>query len=383
MPSETRSVDLFRGVIYMPRKTKKAGLFDKLNSELGVTTSKEENNKLLNLQRAPKKEKVHPKFQDFEKNATHQLDLLYLPHEKVGKKTYKYLLVAVDNSSRLVDAQALTDRRPQDILTAYRKILGRKYLSRPSVRIETDPGTEFQGAMSAWMNKMNINHKVGRTGRSRQQALVEYANRVLGKIITTKQNVDELRTGESSVDWVQDIPRIIQVFNKHVGNDRPSAEERIEDHKPPQCSGKSCALMEMGDRVRVVKEKPSSLVNGKRLHGKFRSGDTRWENTIRTITKVQIRPGSVPLYTVSGISNALFPAEQLQKIKGNEVDPAKQSVQGRFIPEKIVSKKKIKGRVHYEVKWKGWASKHNTFEAHSKFSKDRPDLVKEFNSRRR
>ena len=187
----------------MPKKTN-VGLFHKLNKKLGITKSKDENNKLLNLQRPPKKEKAFPKFQDFEKNATHQLDLLYLPHEKVGRKTYKYLLVAVDNSSRLVDAQPLTDRRPQDILTAYRKILSRKYLSRPTVRIGTDAGTEFQGAMSAWMKKMNINHKVGRTGRSRQQALVdEYANRVLGKIITTKKaKLDKVETQSKDASFV-------------------------------------------------------------------------------------------------------------------------------------------------------------------------------------
>lgn len=33
-----------------------------------------------------------------------------------------------------------------------------------------------------------------------------------------------------------------------------------------------------------------------------------------------------------------------------------------YYVEKIVDKKKIKGRVHYFVKWRGWDSQHNTWE---------------------
>ena len=41
-------------------------------------------------------------------NKVHQADLLFLPHDKVGRKTYKYALVVIDVASRYKDAEPLT-----------------------------------------------------------------------------------------------------------------------------------------------------------------------------------------------------------------------------------------------------------------------------------
>ena len=85
----------------------------------------------------------------------------------------------------------------------------------------------------------------------------------------------------------------------------------MEEVPPPQCKGASCELLEKGDKVHVVKEKPSGVVNGKRLAGKFHATDLRWTVGTHTIIKVVARAGSPPLYRVDGI-NAMFPREQLK-----------------------------------------------------------------------
>ena len=49
-------------------------------------------------------------------NQIHQADLLFLPHDKVGRKTYKYALVVVDIASRYKDAEAINlKRKSRDI----------------------------------------------------------------------------------------------------------------------------------------------------------------------------------------------------------------------------------------------------------------------------
>ena len=48
-------------------------------------------------------------------NHIHQADLLFLPHDRVGRKTYKYALVVVDIASRYKDAEPLTSKESREI----------------------------------------------------------------------------------------------------------------------------------------------------------------------------------------------------------------------------------------------------------------------------
>ena len=355
----------------------------KINTALGVTKSTQQKSRASELMKAPPKEKIQPKFNDFQKGASVQVDLLYLPNDN----GYKYVLTAIDDATRLADAEPLKSSSAAAVLAAFKKILRRKYIQKPTIRLESDGGGEFKGVFQKWLDSNGIDHKVGRPGRSRQQALVEGMNRLLGVAIFTKQNADELRTGEESKDWVSDLPTVIRIYNQHTKKTRKSPEQRMKEVPPPQCKGSSCELLEKGDKVHVVKEKPSSIVDGKRLAGKFRATDLRWTVGTHTIIKVVVRAGSPPLYKVDGI-NAMFPREQLKlasKVKAGKDE----ATGGKFIPERIVDKKvmkknpKEKRRVHYKIRWKGYDSKGDTWESHAKFNRDRPDLVKAFNQSRR
>ena len=51
-----------------------------------------------------------PKFDVPTPNKVHQADLLFLPHDKVGRNTYKYALTVVDVASRFKEAEPLTSK---------------------------------------------------------------------------------------------------------------------------------------------------------------------------------------------------------------------------------------------------------------------------------
>ena len=332
--------------------------------------------------KAPPKEKIQPKFNDFQKGASVQVDLLYLPNDN----GYKYVLTAIDDSTRLADAEPLKSASAAAVLAAFKKIIRRKYIQKPTIRLESDGGGEFKKQFQAWLDKNGIDHKVGRPGRSRQQSVVETMQKLIGVAIFTKQNANELRTGEESKDWVSDLPTVIRVYNQHTKKTRKPAKERMEEVPPPQCKGASCTLLETGDKVHVVKEKPSSIVDGRRLAGKFRATDLRWGTQVHTITKVVVRAGSPPLYQVNGI-NAMFPREQLKvasKVKVNKDE----ATGGDFIPERVLDKKAMrkktgeKRRVHYKIRWKGYGPSGDTWEPAAVFGKQRGDLVKAFNQSR-
>ena len=71
-------------------------------------------------------------------NQIHQADLLFLPHDKVGRKTFKYALVVVDVASRYKDAEALTSKESNEVAKAFTKIYSRK-LKWPKT-LMVDPG---------------------------------------------------------------------------------------------------------------------------------------------------------------------------------------------------------------------------------------------------
>ena len=48
-------------------------------------------------------------------NEIHQADLLFLPHDTVRRKTFKYALVVIDVASRYKDAEPLTSKESSEV----------------------------------------------------------------------------------------------------------------------------------------------------------------------------------------------------------------------------------------------------------------------------
>ena len=111
-------------------------------------------------------------------NEIHQADLLFLPHDKVRRKTFRYALVVIDVASRYKDAEALTSEESQEVAKAFEKIYSRKL--RWPKRIMVDPGKEFMGYVTKLMDRHNVKIQRSEAGNHRAQAFVERANRTLG-----------------------------------------------------------------------------------------------------------------------------------------------------------------------------------------------------------
>ena len=85
-----------------------------------------------------------PKFDEERPNAVHQADLLFLPHDRVGRKTYKYALTVIDVASRFKQA---ADKSAAEVAKALIRIYKRGPLRWPNLLI-VDPGREFFGEVS-------------------------------------------------------------------------------------------------------------------------------------------------------------------------------------------------------------------------------------------
>ena len=64
---------------------------------------------------------TRPRFDVSTKNEVRQADLLFLPHDTVGRKTFKYALTLVDVASRYKEAEPLTSKEVKKLLKLLRK----------------------------------------------------------------------------------------------------------------------------------------------------------------------------------------------------------------------------------------------------------------------
>lgn len=349
--------------------------------DFGITRVPKEllkNQELYNLYKSVKKDKgkAMPTFQRFAPGLVQQADLLFMPQDK----QYKYALVLIDNGSRKVEAEPLKSKKSNDVKKGFESIYKRNVLTIPK-KIEVDAGTEFKGDVASYFEKKHVDMRIAKRGRHRQQALVERANQTIGTSLLKRMTAQELLTGEPSREWVSEIKSIIESMNKRVMKPRENKNETII------VEPSSKELLPIGTKVRVALDDPveTTSLKEKRLPGRFRAGDPKWSQTVRTIKEILMKPNFPPMYLLNGnvgdsqIEPVAYTRNQLQVIPENEEAPDPSVIRGKpttYVIEKIIKKVKVGRTYKYEVKWKGYTN--TTMETKTSLQKDVPDMLKEF-----
>jgi len=163
---------------------------------------------------APKKI-IRPKFENYIPNDTHQIDLLYLPHDKIESKKYKYALTIVDNATKYKDAEPLTERSANAVAIALSKIYNKGPLKFPRL-IQCDEGAEFKGKVNQLFLKHGVIVRRGIPGNHRSQAIVENFNKILSERLFSYQYDKEMITDKTNTEWVKRLPKVINVMNNEV-----------------------------------------------------------------------------------------------------------------------------------------------------------------------
>ena len=158
-----------------------------------------------------------PKFDVPTPNKVHQADLLFLPHDKVGRSTYKYALTVVDVASRFKEAQPLTSKDSTEVAKAFKTIYTRGPLKWPQI-LQVDPGREFMGAVTKEMENHKTSIRRGHPEIHRDQAIVERFNRTLAERLFGHQYAVEMRSPEGlrSKVWVKRLPKVVSALNNQV-----------------------------------------------------------------------------------------------------------------------------------------------------------------------
>ena len=249
-------------------------------------------------------------------NQIHQADLLFLPHDRVGRKTYKYALVVVDIASRYKDAEPLTTKESREISEAFKKIYSRR-LKYPKT-LMVDPGKEFMGEVTKLMNYHNVKIQRSEAGNHRAQAFVENANRILGEKLFSHQYAQEMISDDRrSRVWVKRLPDILKTLNntptRITGKDPVKSIKQKEVDIEPKKYNRVVGL----DEVRL-----SPYVNVRYLlfPGELEGGEKRratdpiWSIKVYNIYKSIISHNQPVLYYLTDGPRRGFVREELQVI---------------------------------------------------------------------
>jgi hypothetical protein len=348
----------------------------------------EPTNLLENLFKIPKKDKGVNRGRlgnVSNAGAVHQADLLSLPEDK----QYRYCLVVVDVYSRVTDAEPLKEKSAETVLSAFKKIYNRKILNLPTTQIEVDAGSEFKSVVHDWFISKGIRVRVAMAGRHRQQGLVETRNKIIGSALHKRMAGQELLTGQTSKEWVDDLPHLIRAMNKRTNETQPKVQAKI-DKIPltPQVQGDAKNIIPEGTKVRVALDNPIDVATGKRLHGSFRSSDIRWSDKVRTVKEVLLKPQAPVTYLLDGhigkrkLEYIAYTKNQLSVIHENEQYPLnairKANKNTTYVVEKILDQKTENGRVYLKVKWVGYPVSEASWEPLATLKKQVPEMVKQF-----
>ena len=260
-------------------------------------------------------------------NEIHQADLLFLPHDTVRRKTFKYALVVIDVASRYKDAEPLTSKESSEVAKSFEKIYSRK-LKWPA-RIIIDPGKEFMGRVTSLMKRHNVIIQRSEAGNHRAQAFVERANRTLSERLFSFQYGKEMSSddNERSREWVERLPAVLKSMNNEVT--RLTGKEPLEVLKLKDISINAPKYNRpIGfDEVRLS---PFSKVRYLFAPGEYEGGERRraadpvWSLEIFELSHSKVSPDQPVMYYLSDGPKRSFVREELQVVpEDTELPPKK------------------------------------------------------------
>ena len=302
-------------IYYSPRGYWKGySAIQKLSSEANVSMSEAkkwlEKQALWQIYLPKPKHISRPHWTESEPNKIHQADLLFLPHDKVGRKIFKYALVVIDIASRYKDAEPLTSKQSDEVSQAFKKIYSRK-LKFPQELI-VDPGTEFKGSVTKLFEKNGTLIKRSEAGNHRAQAFVESANKIIGERIFSHQYAQEFWQDRSRV-WVKELPQIIKTLNSSVTRltgEKPidaylEKSVKIKTKNYPRDIGFNEERINMYEKVRYLLQ-PGELEGGSR-----RATDPIWSIKVYELEKSIVSKDQPILYYLLNGPKRNFVREEL------------------------------------------------------------------------
>ena len=129
---------------------------------------------------------------------------------------------------------------------------------------------------------------------------------------------EEINNDATSREWVDILPKVILLLNKHYS----LKAIQVNPDDTPKADKFRGGVLDVGTPVRIQLDNPIDYVEGKSLHGKFRTGYIRRTTQIHYITQMYLRPNQPVMYQVDDNTKVTYTKYQLQVVREDEVKPS-------------------------------------------------------------
>jgi len=287
-----------------------------------------------------------------------QIDLVDIQSLAEYNDGVKYLLTCIDTFTRYAFVRPLLSKESQPVLDAFKSIL--REAGSPPKMVVLDRGTEFHNDMFKQYCQDN-NIYLFTPDTSIHGAYIERFNRTLQGIVYKYMTENETRRyltyrDKTTNEEVPLLHKFMRTYNNRVhrmiGTTPYLAETRPEVHvemrkkmtKYYEKIRPRRAKFDIGDTVRI-----------QRLRGKFDRGyNERAKQEIFRIANIKTNL-KIPLYELTDYSGqepikGRFYQHELVKVSGDV-----------FRVEKVLKKRKYRGKDQLFVKWKGFSDNYNSW----------------------
>ena len=178
--------------------------------------------------------------------------------EKFQVKGYKYLLNAIDMSSRFLYSVALKNKTDKEVLDGFKKIYNKSKIKA----IRSDNGSEFiNKKFKEYLEKNNIKQILGEAGKPQSNGMIERANGSIKELIQKSIEMNE------NFDWAKNLNKLIDNINNSQhritgftpneiqkafkNDDKDVLEEAHDKELKKKKSNISREVFDVGDLVRI------------------------------------------------------------------------------------------------------------------------------------
>jgi chromodomain-containing protein len=274
-----------------------------------------------------------------------QADLMsFIDLAKYNKGT-KYVLTVIDTRSRFLWFKFQKSKTAQETAQKFQQIL-RDIKPHKFALVSTDQGKEF-ALFPSLLKTLGIRYFTQLSG--------EIKTAILDRTHRTIQNkLARAHTHFKSRDILKLLPKIIRSYNntmhRSLNGKTPAQVLKLKLGSvklKPVLQGKEKRKFKIGEHVRILDVK-KDMVHGYRPH---------YSDEIFLVDRVREKTGFRTMYYLKSLSGepilgGMY-AEELQSVV---YTPSEYTT-----IEKIVRKKRIKGKLHYLVKWQGFPKSDNSW----------------------
>jgi hypothetical protein len=293
----------------------------------------------------------------------------------------KFVFTCIDVFSRHAYAKMLRNKEKGTVLSAMKKVFKEvKALNHNSwpKAVLSDNGSEFKNdKMSAWLEKKGIKQIFGIPGSPTGQAFIERFNGTLKQLM----NKTTLNSGEVLNKTI--LRNVLNAYNNQThdttsvtpteGLQASNKEVIMKSFKDLEPIGQPKDDLKVGDKVRLAVEK-----------SKIDKSAIKWTEEIFTVSKVTRNNNPLlPIkYKIKGNDGeelkGYIPREHLQKIDKTEGELAV-----FYEVNRILKKRKLRGKVQYLVSWKGYTQDEATWQDGKLLNEQVPDKVVAFEEKQK